>query len=165
MRPEDRLQSRCRMILQSHPPAKGFWSSVGHERKQTQAQGAMQQARGIKRGLPDMMFWTHGYFLGVELKATTKQTDAQYAFQAEMAALGHGYEVVRSVEGLGDALERHGIPLAPGWRTKAQLHDMALDAAPKPTRKAPAKPRPTKPTRAQITRGNRIALAMVRGGT
>jgi len=163
MRPEDRLQARCRMFLDAHLVRPCWWSSVGHERKQTLRQGQLQKARGIKRGLPDMMVWAPGYFCGIELKAGKNDTtDAQDGFAAAMAALQHGYAVVRSVEQLGDALEARGIPLAPGWRIKAQLHDMALDTA-LPHVPARAKPPSAKPSRSQIARGNRLALALARG--
>lgn len=145
MRPEDRLQSRARMLLNSHLPAPCHWSSVGHERKQTMRQGQMQKARGVKRGLPDIMIWAPGYFLGVELKAgKNTATPEQAAFGQAMARLQFGYEVVRSVEQLGEVLERHGIALAPGWRVAAMHHDAALDVHQrghnKPTRARAAKP-------------------------
>lgn len=161
MRPEDRLQARCRMFLDAHLVRPCWWSSVGHERKQTLRQGQMQKARGVKRGLPDVMIWAPGYFCGVELKAGKNDTtDAQNGFAAAMAALGHGYAVVRSVEQLGEALAERGIPLAANWRLACQHHDAALDAPPKGHNKPP---RAAKPTRSQIARGNRIALALARG--
>ena len=164
MRPEDRLQSRARMFLDKYLAPPAYWSSVAHERKQTLRQGQMQKARGIKRGLPDVMVWSPGYFLGMELKAGKKSTtDAQDGFAAAMARNQHGYVVARSVEQLGEALLQHGIGLLWGWRQAAQLHDAALDGE-APARK-PSKPRSTsKPTRTQIAAGNRVALAMARGG-
>jgi hypothetical protein len=62
-----------------------------------------------------------------------------------MARLQFGYEVVRSVEQLGEALERHGIPLAPGWRLAAMHHDAALDVPTKGHNKPP-RARAAKPT-------------------
>ncbi len=151
MRPEDRLQSRCRMLLDSHLHPPCYWSSVGHERKQTLIQGQMQKARGVRRGLPDVMVWAPGYFLGVELKAgSNTATEDQRAFGQAMAALGHGYAVVRSVEQLVDVLEQHGIPLLAGARVAALRHDgmLAVPVAKKPARVV--KPRAEKPTRKQI---------------
>lgn len=168
MRPEDRLQSRCRMFLDSHMLPPCWWSSVGAERKQTLRQGQVQKARGFRRGLPDVMIWAPGYFLGVELKsANGRQTPEQAAFQAKMRTLQHGYELCRSVEQLGEALDRHGISMAAGWRIAAQHHDAALDT-PKPLAKKPRNPRnpriaKPKATRGAIERGNRLALALARG--
>ena len=164
MRPEDRLQSRCRMLLDSHLQPPCWWSSVGHERKQTLRQGAIQKARGVKRGLPDVMIWAPGFFLGVELKtARNTTTDAQDGFAQAMERLGHGCAVVRSVEGLGEALERHGVPLRPGWRVAAQVHDAALDVAPKPPKMGRTTGRTTrKPTLAQVAMGNRLAMVGIK---
>ena len=53
MRPEDRLQSRCRMFLDACLLPPCWWSSIAHERKQTPRQGQMQKARGVKAGLAD----------------------------------------------------------------------------------------------------------------
>jgi hypothetical protein len=146
MRPEDRLQSRCRMFLDSHMLPPCWWSSIGHEKKQTLRQGQMQKARGIRRGLPDVMIWAPGYFLGVELKAgKNTTTDAQDGFAQAMARNQFGYEVIRSVEQLGEALQRHGIPLAANWRLAAQHHDAAFDVPTKGHNKPP-RTRTTKPT-------------------
>jgi len=168
-RPEERLQIRCAMFCTSHVLPPTFWTAVEHGRqhKGTPEQRAREWQRmaraGVKKGLADLWFLAPSYVLLVELKTpSNKQTEAQHAFQARMAALGHGYEVVRSVEQLGEVLQRHGIPLADGWRTKAQIHDAALDAQP-PVRKNPARNFPQKPTRTQIAAGNRVALAMARG--
>lgn len=161
MRPEDRLQSRCRMLLDSHLQPPCWWSSVGHERKQTLIQGQMQKARGVRRGLPDVMVWAPGYFLGVELKTgSNTATEDQRAFGQAMATLGHGYSVVRSVEQLVDVLLQHGIPLLAGARVAALRHDgmLAVPVAKKPARVA--KPRAEKPTRTQLAT---LARARARG--
>lgn len=147
------------MLLDAHLLPPCLWSSVAHERLQTPRQGAMQKARGIRRGLPDIMVWAFGYFLGVELKAgkgTT--TDAQDGFAKAMAACQHGYEVVRSVEALGEALERHGIPLRAGWRVAAQIHDAALDVAVAPKTGRTTGRTIRKPTIKQAALGNRLAM-------
>lgn len=166
MRPEDRLQSRCRMLLDACLLPPCWWSSIAHERKQTPRQGQMQKARGVKAGLPDMMVWAPGHFLGVELKVGKNSTsDAQDGFGEAMVRLGNGYEVIRSVEALGEALERHGIPIAPGWRVKAQIHDMELASA-QPTVKRTGTTTGKslrRPTLQQVARGNRLALVGVKG--
>jgi hypothetical protein len=167
MRPEERLQVRCAMFCTSHVPLPTFWTAVEHGRvhKGTNEQRAREWQRmaraGVKKGLPDLWFLAPSYVLMVELKSDAgRQTDAQKVFQAQMAALGHGYSVVRSVEQLGEVLQDNGIPLAPGWRIKAQLHDAALDGE-APARKKPAWKFPQKPTARQVAAGNRAALVGV----
>ena len=162
--PETRLQKRCRLFLDKYLAPPAYWSSVGRERKQSPRQGQEQNARGFKRGLPDIMLWAPSYFLAVELKSQTgRMQPDQHAFQAKMAALGHGYAVVRSVEQLGEALQNHGIGMLWGWRQTAQLHDAAL-ARLAPARKKPARNFPQKPTRKAVAAGNAASLFMARGG-
>jgi hypothetical protein len=162
--PETRLQKRSRMFLDKYLAPPAYWSSVGRERKQSPRQGQEQNARGFKRGLPDIMLWAPSYFLAVELKSQTgRMQPDQHAFQAKMAALGHGYAVVRSVEQLGEALQNHGIGMLWGWRQGAQLHDAALDGV-APARKKPARNFPQKPTRKAVAAGNAASLFMARGG-
>jgi len=156
-RPEDRLQTRARMFLDAHLAPPAYWSSVGHERKQTLRQGQMQKARGIKRGLPDIMVWSPGYFLGIELKAgKNSTTDAQDGFAQAMARNQFGYAVVRSVEQIGETLIHHGIGLLWGWQQCAQIHDAALDVATPAKPPRAAKPRGEKPTRKQLATVARI---------
>jgi len=163
--PEARLQKRCRMFLETHLSPPSWYSSVGRERKQSGRQGQEQNAKGFKRGLPDIMIWAPSYWLGIELKSSTgRMQPDQLAFQSRMAALGHGYAVARSVEQLGEVLQDNGIGLAPGWRIKAQFHDAALDGEAPLRKRAPAKPRAAKPTRGQVARGNDASLWMAGRG-
>jgi len=177
MTPEARLRARCAMFLKSHLVPPCWFSAIEHGRAHRGT--AEQRARewqhlarqGVQKGIGDMLILAPGYCCFIELKSQVgKQSDAQHAFQAVMATLGHGYEVVRSVEQLGEKLVQHGIPLAAGWRVAAMHHDAALDGEPnlrtsKPNlRTSGAKVRTSKPTRTQIARGNAAALAMARGG-
>jgi hypothetical protein len=170
MTPEARLRARCAMFLKSHLVPPCWFSALEHGRAHRGT--AEQRARewqhlarqGVQKGIGDMIVLAPGCVMFLELKAgANKQSDAQHAFQAVMAVLGHGYAVVRSVEQLGEVLQDSGIPLAAGWRIKAQLHDAALDGE-APARKKPARKLQQKPTRTQIAAGNRVALAMARGG-
>ena len=167
-RPEDRLQIRCAMFAKSHVALPTFWTALEHGRRhsgtaiQRAAEWQRLARKGVRTGLPDLIFITHGFVLAVELKVGSSQSETQKVTETALLTLGHGYVIARSVEQLGEALERHGIPLASGWRIDAQRHDAALDGEPKPARK-PSKPRAAKPTRSQIARGNRIALALATG--
>ena len=155
LRPEDRLQSRCRMYLKDALPAPGYWSSVDHARKQSLRSGQIQKARGIKRGLPDIMIWYRGAFIGVELKAGRGDTsEMQDIVGAALEANGFVYSVVRSVEGLHATLERAGVPVLPSMRIAAMHHDAALAEA----AYAPKKP-PSKPRKAMAQKPNQRGLA------
>jgi len=152
MRPEDRLQARCAMFCKSHvlPPCE--WTAIEHGRqhsgsKEQRAREWQRLARkGVKKGLPDLWFIMPGFLLCVELKAgKNAETDEQAALGDRLKAMGHGYEVARSVEQLGEALQRHGIPLAAGWQVAALHHDAALDVPSKGHNKPP-RARAAKPT-------------------
>ena len=169
MRPEDRLQVRCVMFCTDTVLPPVFWTAVEHGRlhKGTKEQRAGEWARlarkGVKKGLADLWFFAKSYTLTVELKAgANKPTEAQYAFQAQMAALGHGYEVVRSVDQLGEKLMQHGIPLVTNWRVQAMHHDAALDV-PTAKPKRVAKPRIAKPKRGAVAGWNATLAARVGG--
>jgi hypothetical protein len=170
VKPEARLRARIRMLLDSHLTGSVWWSAIEHGR--AHAGTAKQRARewqrlagqGVKTGIADLMFQAPGFTLWVELKAgANKPSVAQETFAAAQRAIQNGYEVVRSVEGLGEALERHGISVRPGWRVAAQIHDAALDVPPKPPKQGRTTGRTTrKPTLAQVKRGNAAALVGVR---
>lgn len=152
------------MFLDGWLPAASWWSSIAHERKQSPIQGAHQKARGVKAGLPDVLVLAPGFVLGVELKAGKNTATAiQNAVGAELRRLGHGYEIVRSVEQLGEVLIRHGFALGPGWQLAAQRHDAALDAPAKPRGRRAARLSSEKPALQTIARGNRLALAAIGG--
>lgn len=146
--PESRLQMRVRMYLDAHLPAPGWWSSVGHERKQSLRSGQLQKARGVKRGLSDVMIWYRGQFFGVELKAGSAISESQAAFGAAMEANDFKWVVIWSVEQLDDYLRANRVPLAVSARIDALRHDAALEAtqpAPK-AKRGGAKPRTPRPS-------------------
>jgi len=163
MKPEARLRARCAMFLKSHLMHPCWFSALEHGRRHHGT--AEQRARewqalarqGVVAGIGDMLVLAPGYALWLELKsATGRQSDAQLAMQQAMAALGHGYALVRSVEQLVDVLEQHGIPLLAGARVAALRHDgmLAVPVARKPARAA--KPSAAKPTRKQLATLSRL---------
>ena len=171
MTPEARLRARCRMLADSHVLPPCWYSAIEHGRQHhgTKEQRAREwgrlQGQGVKQGIADMVFMTHGFTLWVELKhGDNKPTDAQVRFRDAQVAIGNGYEVVRSVEALGIALERHGIPIVAGWRVKAQIHDAELaSAAPTVKRTGTTKGKSLRrPTLGQVARGNRMAMVGVK---
>lgn len=166
--PESALRARCRMFLNTHLPAPCWFSAIEHGRKHagTAKQRASQwqhlAAQGVKPGLGDMLILIPNRAIWIELKAgKNAQSNTQVAMQADMTAIGHGYAVVRSVSALVDALDTYSVPLHPGARRAAEMHDMALAVPDKPRK--PARPRAIKPGRKAIEAGNRLSLAMIRG--
>ena len=169
MQPEARLRARCRMFLQSHLVPPCWFTAIEHGRKHagTAEQRAREwqhlQSQGVKQGIGDLLILAPGYCCFIELKAgKNTQSEAQHAFQAVLAALGHGYSVCRSVESLGHQLTAMGVPLALGWQIAAMHHDAALDVPTKGHNKPPrtSRPRAAKPTLKQVAQANRLMLGM-----
>jgi VRR-NUC domain len=145
-RPEDALQARTVGWLRTALPPTVVWSGVEHAQKLSLRQGQMRKAKGVRSGLPDLMFWYEGRFLGVELKAAKGvQSDNQKAFQAGMLRNGFRYAVCWSEQDVEAALRDCGIPVrlpAPGPR---------VTSAAKPKR--PSKPREPRATARGIANG------------
>ena len=173
MPPEARLRARCRMLADSHVLPPCWYSAIEHGRqhKGTKEQRAREWQRlagqGVKTGIADMMFQVPGFTLWVELKhGHNEPTDAQVKFAEAQRAIQNGYEVVRSVEALGIALERNGVPLRAGWRVAAMQHDAVLDSEPAPAVKRTGTTKGKslrRPTLGQVARGNALALVGVKG--
>lgn len=166
--PESQLRARCRMFLNTHLVAPCWFSAIEHGRKHsgTAEQRARQwqhlAAQGVKPGIGDMLILIPGRAIWIELKAgKNTQSNSQIAMQADMAAIGHGYVVVRCVVALMGVMDTFSVPMHPGARNAAEMHDMALAVPDKPRK--PARPRAIKPGRRAIEAGNRMALAMARG--
>ena len=133
MLPEARLRARCRMYLANGLPPPGFWSSVEMGRlhagtpEQRMHEWTRLAAQGVKVGLPDIMIWYMGRFIGVELKAgRNKSSDPQRTFAAAMRNNGFVVHEIRSIVGLHEALEFEGVPVLPSMRIAALHHDAAL---------------------------------------
>ena len=152
--PEARLRARCARFLKSHLIHPCWFTAIEHGRKhhgsveQRAREWQHLQSQGVKQGVADVLVLAPGFAFMAELKVgQNKQSEAQLLMQRVMEALQHGYAVCRSVEQLGEALQRHGIPMAAGWRVAAMHHDAALDGA--KVKKSPrsfTKPRTAKPT-------------------
>ena len=159
MRPEDRLRARCRLFLDGALLPPCFYTAIEHGLKMRGTQEERERAwgrlkaQGVKTGLADLFVWAPGYFHAIELKSGKNDTtDAQDVFRDALKAMGHGYEVARSVTQLGDALAANLIPLAANWRIQAAHHDAAL-AVDRPAKKARTpRANPTRPTRQQVAK-------------
>ena len=139
-RPEDRLQARVRMFLQTALPAPGYFSSIAHERKQSVQSGARQKARGVKAGLADVMVWYAGQFIAIELKfGRNTMSDGQAAFAVAIRANGFVAEEARCVVDVHNILARFGVPMSAAMRHYAEGHDRELgidsDNVPRPVKR------------------------------
>lgn len=154
MRPEDKLQIRVAKWLEIALPPSVLWSGVGHEKKQSLRAGAIQKAKGIRRGLSDLMFWHRGVFLGIEIKAgKNTETTEQEKFGLALEANGFRYAVCRSEKEVEVVLKRWEFPVR--WPAPEPF------AAPTVTKPK----RASKPRTRKLTAGEARAQERVRSRT
>jgi len=118
---------RVRMYLDKALPAPGWWSSVGHERKQSPRAGQRQKAKGVRPGLPDVMIWYDGQFIAIELKTVTgRLSDTQIAFADAMRRNRFSHCVARSVAEVHSILVARCVPVERSMHVLALVYDAEL---------------------------------------
>jgi len=111
MRAEDALQIAVADFLRVALLPGTPWTSIEHAGRMTPQQGAVRKAKGVRRGLPDLIIWNDGATHCIELKTKTGvQSAEQRAFQSEITDQGACYRVCRSVEDVETALREWRIP-------------------------------------------------------
>jgi hypothetical protein len=158
MRPEDRLRSRVRMLLDAHLPPPGIWTSIdkgvvlaGDEQARMR-QAAHLKAQGVKNGTEDVQVIYGLMVHAIELKIKTGLRSQQELRRDGLIANGHRYTVCHSVIEVYDALIAGGVPLEPSARIAAMHHDACLSEPESPKPKRSSKPRAARPTQAQLKR-------------
>lgn len=112
MRAEDALQIRCKKWLTEALPLEVVWSGIEHAQQMTVRQGAIRKAKGVKRGLPDMLFWWGGKSVAVELKTPEgRQSEDQRDFMVRFRAAGGIYAVCRSEQDVELVLRAAEFPV------------------------------------------------------
>lgn len=106
-------------------PKEVFWTSL--ENKPTSwLNGLLQKKRGVRSGLPDMMFIPRAAsrptFLELKSKAG-HASKAQKEIRAELVAVGCDWWMARSVAAALEALRRAGVPFKLPCSEAVHLHD------------------------------------------
>jgi len=94
-------------------PAQTWWSALDHGAGwMTPASAGLRKARGVKRGLPDIIILFKSGLLGIELKSDKGRLSPEQVETAEAwMALGHDIAVARSLEDVQEILEAWNIPM------------------------------------------------------
>jgi len=111
---EHRLQiAVAHMLAVVLDPAQTFWSALDHGAGwMTPASAGLRKARGVKRGLPDIIILFKSGLLGIELKSDKGRLSPEQVETAEAwMALGHDIAVARSLEDVQEILEAWNIPM------------------------------------------------------
>ena len=117
--PEAELQRAVSAYLDLALGPGVMWRMV-ENRPRSKIAGALQKARGVRAGTPDILLWwlfgrpysrSHG-FGAIELKSPTGVPSiAQKAFRDEFYVVGGRWAVCRSIRDVEAALREWGLPL------------------------------------------------------
>ncbi len=112
MREEDQLQIAVADYLRVAMPPDIAWSAIEHAQQMSAREGKRRKDKGVRRGLPDLVFWMCERCLCIELKTPTgRQSPAQKDFAALVTAQRHDYRICRSVDDVEAVLREYGIRL------------------------------------------------------
>jgi len=103
----------ARMLAIVLDPEKTWWSGIDHGAgKMTPASAGLRRARGVKRGLPDIIILFNSGLLGIELKSDKgRLSPEQIEAGNYWISLGHDIVVARSLEDVQEILLAWNIPM------------------------------------------------------
>lgn len=108
---EHDLQRQVTKFLDAALPSDAWWTSIDSAGRGAVA-GARMKARGVRKGIPDLLVYWRACCIWIELKsAKGRMTGEQMAFWAACSHAGQQLFVCRSVADVGQRLTEQGIPL------------------------------------------------------
>jgi len=111
-RPEDELHIRVARLLDVWLEPGVFWLHVPNGGTRNVIEAVQFKRRGVKPGVPDLIFIHAGKVTGIELKSDVgRLSDNQRHTQALMRAAGCRIETARSENEVYELLKAFGIPL------------------------------------------------------
>lgn len=112
MRAEDALQIAAVKFLHHALPEGAVYTGIEHAGQISTIQGAIRKAKGVRRGLSDLMIWWSGRFIAIELKtAKGVMSDSQKEFADGITGAGFRYYLCRSLADIESALIDAEMPL------------------------------------------------------
>jgi hypothetical protein len=97
-------------------PRTAFWTSL-ENRPRSRLSGLLQKRRGVRSGLPDLMFISAPKVVFIELKSRSgRASRAQRRTRHELLVVGCEWFMVRSARAALTALHRSGVPFRRPWR-------------------------------------------------
>jgi hypothetical protein len=110
-RPEQDLHRAVARFLDAALAPGVFWTSLDHAGGGPVV-GAFRKARGVRKGLPDIMVVHHGRADFIELKGPKgRVSEAQKEIGGDLVIAGCRVAVARSIEDVQDAVLKWGVPL------------------------------------------------------
>lgn len=116
---EDTIHNQIAEYLRMiEPQIDGFWWTSIENRFSGQWEGGRRKERGCRAGVPDIFTLYKGKSLWLEVKVpkteTTRQTeqsDVQKEVAAKIEYCGGSVKVVRTIDDVCNALQKHGVPI------------------------------------------------------
>lgn len=109
---EDEIHEAVAAFLTKALPASVWWSSIEHRNARDKVEGSKRKKRGVKAGVPDVLFCYGRVLMAIELKTRTGSlSKAQIERRAELLAAGAYWALCRSVEDVEVTLRAWGVPL------------------------------------------------------
>ena len=97
-------------------PQTVFWTSI-ENRPRSWLSGLLQKRRGVRSGLPDLMFISLPKVVFIEVKSRSgRASRAQKRTREELLAVGCEWFMARSARAALTALHRSGVPFRRPWR-------------------------------------------------
>src|SRR3984885_11711064 len=97
-------------------PQTVFWRSI-ENRPRSWLSGLLQKRRGVRSGLPDLMFISAPKVIFIELKSRSgRASRAQRRTRHELLVAGCEWFMARSARAALTALHRSGVPFRRPWR-------------------------------------------------
>lgn len=110
----------CEFLRLALDPAV-LWTGI-ENKPRSRIAGAQQKARGVRAGVPDILFWFAAGFGAIELKTIKRRvSDEQEIFREEFTARGGLYAVCRSIEDVESSLRHWGLPMKGSSGTRTPL--------------------------------------------
>jgi hypothetical protein len=150
MKREHSLQvSVAHMLELVLDPDKTWWSGLDHAAKLSPRYGAERKRRGIRAGLPDLIFLRKNYpTFGVELKAGKGRLSPEQIETADAwAKMGCMIYIARSLEDIHELLELLGVPM------RRRMNLFAKEAKHEQPAVRPQTPRHKRPPRRRRSAG------------
>jgi VRR-NUC domain len=102
-------------------PRTAFWTSL-ENRPRSRLSGLLQKRRGVRSGLPDLMFISAPKVIFIEVKSRSgRASRAQRRTRHELLAVGCEWFMARSARAALTALHRSGVPFRRPWKVP-ELH-------------------------------------------
>ena len=108
---EDQIHVAVAEYLTLALPVEVWWSSIEHRNARNAREGANRKKRGVKAGVPDLLFCWRGNLYAIELKTRTGSLSPDQITQRSLIRCADArWALCRSLDDVIDKLREWEIP-------------------------------------------------------